>query len=239
MNMSDLITRIKLDMGIYAIALPFPNVDKMMADIIKKITLRVYSQYFPLEETVRKSSKEIQVYFTKRDYTDVKLDLAPGEEVIEIEDIYYDDTDLARMGYYGTTLPQFQYSNLQDLLMSNVSMNLSNLTIPKLTWDFNPPNSVRIYNLYTGSIFIKYLKLHDPSLASIPYSQEESFFKLAELDVKKVFFQMIKHYNELESAHGRINLKIDDWEQADSARADILREWDETFHLDRKTIYYA
>jgi hypothetical protein len=128
---------------------------------------------------------------------------------------------------------------IQDLLTTNIGANMSNMMFPKPTWEFFYPRKVRVYNLYGGSIFIKYAKLHDLSLSSIPFSQEETFTQLAILDVKKVLYNVVKHYNELETAHGRITLKIDDWAEAANERRDIINQWDDNYHLERKTIYYA
>ena len=52
-------------------------------------------------------------------------------------------------------------------------------------------------------------------------------------------YDYMKHYNELSTAHGSINLKIDDWANASQDRDALLDKWDDTFHLDRKTQYFA
>ena len=41
----------------------------------------------------------------------------------------------------------------------------------------------------------------------------------------------MKHYNELSTAHGSINLKIDDWANASQDRDALLDKWDDTFDL--------
>ena len=53
MNLSSLITRIKIDCGIYAIALPFDNADEIIKDIIIDITRPVFSKYCPTYEKIR------------------------------------------------------------------------------------------------------------------------------------------------------------------------------------------
>ena len=88
-------------------------------------------------------------------------------------------------------------------------------------------------------IIITYLQEHDSTLGSIPDSESESFYKLAVLDCKMGCYDYMKHYNELSTAHGSINLKIDDWANASQDRDALLDKWDDTFHLDRKTQYFA
>ena len=52
MNMSKLITRIKLSIGIYGIALPIDDLDGLIKMIIEDITLPVFSIYSPYEESM-------------------------------------------------------------------------------------------------------------------------------------------------------------------------------------------
>lgn len=239
MNMSSLITRIKLELGLYAIALPVENLDDTIAQVIKNTTLRVYSQYFPQYEIVRKPSAEIEHAERNLEYTDLMIPVPQGQEIIFVADVYYDASDINGIGYYGAGMPVFSANMVSDLLTTSVGANLTNMMFPKITWEFKYPNKLRVYHLYGGSIFIKYAKLHDQSLSSVPMSQEETFTNLAILDVKKALYAIVKHYNEIETAHGRINLKVDDWADTSQERKDLLREWDDIYHLEQKTIYFA
>ena len=73
---------------------------------------------------------------------------------------------------------------------------------------------------------------HDRSFTSINPTCEESFFTLADLDVKAGLYPTIKHYNGLETALGRIELQIEDWQNASSERKDLISNWDENYLLD-------
>lgn len=238
MNISRLITRIKMDLGIYSIALPI-DVDKSIQEIIDVVTLETWSQLFPARDQVRISTNLLKKSQMNLEYTDVNLPIPDNEEVISVEDVYYDASDINGIGYYGAGMPIFSPNMLNDLLVSNVGANLTDAMFPKPTWDFFYPRKLRIYSLYGGTIVVSYLRKHDASLSSIPKSQEESFYSLAILDVKSVLYNVVKPYTEMETAHGRINLKIDDWENAPSARAELVKEWTDSYHLERKTIYYA
>lgn len=239
MNMSSLITRIKIELGIYSIALPLDDIDGTIAEIIKNTTLRVYSQYFPQYEIIRKPSSEIESAERNLEYVDLTLNVPNGVEIVSVDDVYYDASDVSGIGYYGAGMPIFSPHMIADVLTTNIGANLTNAMFPKVTWEFRQPNKLRCFHLYGGSIFIKYAKLHNPNLSSIPFSQEETFTNLAILDVKKALYAVIKHYNELETAHGRINLRIEDWQESAQERKELLREWDDNFHLERKTIYFA
>ena len=67
---------------------------------------------------------------------------------------------------------------------------------------------------------------------SINPTSEESFYKLAVLDVKGALYPTIKHYTGLETSLGRIELQIEDWQNAAQDRKDLLNEWDENYLLD-------
>ena len=127
-----------------------------------------------------------------------------------------------------------------QLMLSNAAMNLVNLGLPRLTWDFQGPRTVYIYNcLASHSLIFEFMMEHDPSLMSIPATAEESFFKLALLDVKKSLYSIVKHYNNIETVYGNIDLKIDDWADADNQRTELLNQWDDNYHLDRAQTTYG
>ena len=52
MNLSKLVTRIKMNIGIYGIALPIDNIDEMITEIVTDISLPVFSLYNPYEESI-------------------------------------------------------------------------------------------------------------------------------------------------------------------------------------------
>ena len=72
----------------------------------------------------------------------------------------------------------------------------------------------------------------DQSLQSIRPTAEESFFKLAVLDVKENLYQLVKHYTTIQTAYGTVELKIDDWADAANERKELINQWDDSYHLD-------
>ena len=61
MNISNVVTRIKLSLGLMAISTPFENIDEVITTIIDDITLPVFSQYNPVKETVRFNTTELEM----------------------------------------------------------------------------------------------------------------------------------------------------------------------------------
>ena len=240
MNLSTLITRIKMKLGIYTIALPIDNVDGFIEDIIKDITLPVFSQYNPYTERMHINLKNLKRIDRDTTYETFLLPEFNERKLLYVKNVEYDDRSLSAIGLWDGTTPYACGSLVNQMMISNAASKLSTLTIPKLTFEFMPPRTIRLYNAYTSYNVVMDLAFqHDKSLQSIPPMAEESFFKLALLDVKDNLYPTVKHYNEIESAYGRIELKIDDWANAESERNDLIIQWDESYHLDLAKIYYS
>lgn len=241
MNMSEVLKRIKReDVGIYCMALPIDNPDAMLVDIIKSTTLRVYSQLFPeYDDIILPYGLVHKGYEAKKPYSSIMLPIPENDTIVFIDRVEparnYSPGHYDASAVYGNGV----YTPLQDLLLTNVETNIARNMAPSISWDFKDPREFRVYYGYCGDIYIQYAKLHDLSLSSIPLSREESFYNLCVLDCKKSLYSVIKHYNEVETVHGRYPLKIDDWQNADQERKEILNEWRDIAHLDGRTVYFA
>ena len=73
---------------------------------------------------------------------------------------------------------------------------------------------------------------HDADGESIPESCYDSFMELAILDVKEVLYNHLKLYSPMPSAHGQIDLKIDDYQSAAADKEQLLDKWRDTYHVD-------
>lgn len=240
MNLSIIAKRIKIDLGIYGISLPIENLDDMIVDIITDITRPVFSIYCPMNQTTYLDLRRLKKIEKTASYESFLLPDFQGRKILDIKDIRYDDRSLTGVGYWGGTIPMLHEGLTTQLMLSNAAMNLVNLGLPRLTWDFQGPRTVYIYNcLASHSLIFEFMMEHDPSLMSIPATAEESFFKLALLDVKKSLYSIVKHYNNIETVYGNIDLKIDDWADADNQRNDLLNQWDDNYHLDRAQTTYG
>ena len=240
LNKTRLITRIKRELGLYVVATPFENINEFLSDIVQDTTLPVFSQYFPYRELFVCDVKDLQKINSCTEFQEFIIPELGGRPILGIEDVKYDVTSTSGIGYWGGGTPFMSGNMMQRLAMTNAGAQLSNVAMPSLTHYFTAPNRLRLYNLYVSQkIIITYLQEHDSTLGSIPDSESESFYKLAVLDCKMGCYDYMKHYNELSTAHGSINLKIDDWANASQDRDALLDKWDDTFHLDRKTQYFA
>lgn len=239
MNYSNIITRIKLKLGLINITTPFENLDQMITDIIKDITIPVFSIYSPCKERLTINTSDLPILENTETYKKYLLPDFVNRKLLYVFDVYYDTSMLSGFGYYSGGMPLMQGNMLNQLALANAGASVMNYVIPKMTFEFTPPRELAIWNAYaTTKVVLELGFEHDKTLASIPESCRESFIQLALLDVKENLYPTMKQYSEINTAIGNINLKIDDWADAQSERKELINLWDDTFHLDNKPFYY-
>lgn len=234
MNISSLITRIKMQLGIYSIALPFENPDEVIKEIIQTVTLRTFSTYAPYYEKFRFKLRELKCIEKNSNYETYLLpDVFSEREIMFVRSVEYDESTVTGTGYWGGGIPMLHGNILNQAMLANAGMPLVNKLVPKITFKYDHPRKVTLWNVYSSSCLVFDIALsQDKSLASITPTQEESFFTLALLDVKDMLYQSLKHYNDVQSAYGNINMKLDDWANAAQDRKQLLDEWDNVYHMD-------
>lgn len=242
MNKNILIRRIKRDIGIYGIALPIENVDQYIMEILEDTTVPVFSNYCPTVETVQIDIHDLEKQPRIASACDLYVipdSLLVGRELLYVLDVKYDESYL-RESYHPTYFGGDEgLGLLGDMMIGNVSKNITDTIINSITFKYEFPRKLYIFDsLMSSKIMLELGFQHDKNLQSISPTQAESFFKLALLDVKAGLYNTIKHYDGLETAYGRIELKIDDWQSAPSDRKDLLAEWDETYLLDLVGVDY-
>lgn len=241
MNISQLITRIKINCGIYSIALPFDNADEAIKDVIQNITLRTFSTLCPCYETVRFDLHSLERLEKNANYEVYLLpDIFSERELLFVKSADYDESDISGIGYWGGGIPLLQGNMLRQSMLTNAGLNLTNKIIPRVTFKYEHPRKITLYNVLSSCKIVLTLALsHDKNLTSITPTMEESFFKLAVLDVKDMLYQTLKHYNDIQTAYGNINLRLDDWAQAAADRKQLLDDWENTYHMDVIPFTYA
>lgn len=240
MNLSIMVKRIKMKIGIYGIALPIENLDDMIVEIIQDITRPVFSLYQPFEQTIYLDMNRLEEVEKTAIYESYLLPDFQERKLLSVKDIRYDDRSLSGMGYWGGTIPFLHGSLMNQLMLSNAAGNLVATGMPKMNFHFDAPRMITIYNcIASHALIFDLLFEHDKSLMSLPPMAEESFFNLAVLDVKDNLYGLIKHYNNIQTAYGTIELKLDDWADASSERKDLLNGWDDNYHLDLGQITWS
>lgn len=239
MNLSTVTTRIKLKLGLFNIATPFKNLDETINEILMNITVPVFSLYNPARETLTLRTTDLELLEKTAEYEKYLLPEFTTRKLIYVIDVRYDSGQLSGLGSYGA-IPAFDGTLITQMMLSNVGAQLMNQVIPKMTFKYEAPRVLYLYNIYSATKVVMELGFeHDKSLASIPETAAESFMELALLDVKENLYPTVKQYTEINTALANINLKLDDWQQAESDRKELINRWDDSYHLDFQSFYYA
>lgn len=243
---ANLLEQLKMDLGIYSIRLPISDMDLYNTVIVKK-TVPTFSPYCPWRFLVTIDLDHIRIndrtgaedgtlvsnlYRIPPVVDSMKNDI----RVLGIESIY--PTQFVN-GLYLTP----SYSTIeayQSLAIGQGLANLASAMIPPLIFEFIPPNSFRMYNtvVYNNRVDITLMLTHSPELFTIPETARGSFYQLALLDVKCFLYNQLKYWASMETAIGRLDLKIDAWESAEADRRELLNKWDETYHLDLPPVFF-
>lgn len=240
MDMSDILTRVKLKLGLMAIATPFENLDDTITQIIEEITVPDFSIYQPLKETIHLKTSDLTLVERKENERLYLLPNWKNRKLIYVFNVSYDESALNGFGYYGDIMPQLSGNLFAQALMSNAAKKLTETVIPKMTFRYEGQRKLRVYNMYASSQLTLRLGFeHDKSLASIEEAARLSFLQLALLDVKENLYPTMKMYSDLNTVHGNINLHLNDWENAEQEKKELLTKWDELYHLDLDdSMYY-
>ena len=239
MNMSNIITRIKLSLGLMAIATPFENIDETILTILQDITIPDFSLYSPCRDRLQLKTSDLERLEKTDQYEVYLLPDFKNRKLLYVFDVTYDDSCLSGLGYYGGGMPLMTGNVINQTMLANAGAHLISTMMPKMTFKFEYPRKLYLYNIYSSSSIVLDLGFeHDKSLASIPESCRDSFIQLATLDVKTNLYPTLKMYSELNTAIGNINLKLDDWSNAESAREELINKWADTYHLDMTPMYF-
>lgn len=239
MNMSNIITRIKLSLGLMAIATPFENIDETILTILQDITIPDFSLYNPCRDRLQLKTSDLERLEKTDQYEVYLLPDFKNRKLLYVFDVTYDDSCLSGLGYYGGGMPLMTGNVINQTMLANAGAHLISTMMPKMTFKFEYPRKLYLYNIYSSSSIVLDLGFeHDKSLASIPETCRDSFIQLAMLDVKSNLYPTLKMYSELNTAIGNINLKLDDWSNAESAREELINKWADTYHLDMTPMYF-
>lgn len=238
MNPSELLTSLKMDLGIYSIALPMENVNEALFEVIKMRTIKTFSQYYP--HTIERDVKLDEWQIVKSHYNESIYqipDMFEDMRIIEVRKVNQKNKLIGGATFSPVFEPSIEmYTNAAQM---KAGADLMSTIAPPFTFKYTQPNLLHLYNVATMSseLSIEFAFEHHDNLTTIPYTAWESFYELALLDVKRFLYNSMKHYNELQTAYGTIMLRIDDWANAESERKDLLSVWSDSYHMDSEQFY--
>lgn len=234
LNQSDFLTSIKIDLGIYGLTLPFPNPDDVIMETIRLKTIPTFSVFVPhrvrLDLDVSRMNKLKSNY--EESIYELPLDLFDERRILSVLNVRPRNKLLGSTYFSPTYVDSV---NLYESAMSSqVGADLFSGIVPPFMFKFEDPNLLYLYNTNTmaNELTIDFAVEHMPNMVTIKNTTWHTFMELAILDIKKVLYGALKHHRELQSAYGTVTLKIDDWENADNERKELIEHWKDVYHLD-------
>ena len=239
MNISKVISALQTSLGLYNITLPFKDektgeqkpTEQVIEQVIRDVTIPMYSQFVPWErkgtidvkDLIRPPHEEMGVYWLP-----AWLTLTDVHYIIDIHLPYHNVR-----GTYGDIAPAYGINrSMQGVATSKAYMMAASQMRAGPTWEWLGDNKFKLYGWPKTKIEIEVACDHMENLESVPQSCYESFMNLATLDMKVFLWNTLKHYQEIPTAFGTINLKIEDYQTADTDRTALLKEYGDVFHVD-------
>lgn len=226
MNINTLLKRIKKRLGIFYFKLPIDDQD--LIDVIHEDSLVTFSTYYPYYlvlpfDTSERNKVPGSTYYNEGYFINTNL-LEKDMKILSVVDVNY-STNL-----YGVR-DQLVFG-VSDYMSTIAALNVEAVSNIPIVPRFQPPNKVYFdepIRQYYKDYSILLAVTHNKSLASIPPAYEDEFFKLALIDIKIFLYNNLKQFDQIDTTFGQISLKIDDWNNADDDRANLISKWDETY----------
>lgn len=235
MNLSELLTMVKMDIGIYMVPLPFENSDKVLFDVIKMKSLRTFSNLFPHKMEFVMDLKDLEVIRETYDEKSYRLPTLFGDRPI-ISVIKVDPYSSNYTGnYFGGNPIITNSANLyEDTMLGALGYDLLSTVAPPFTFRFTAPSTLTLYNIgtFADKIKIQLAYGHAENLSTIKPTMEDSFYELVKLDIKSFLYNNLKHYNTIQTSFATLNLMIDEWSGAEQERRELVERWTDEYHLE-------
>lgn len=238
-NLNDIMFQVKTKLGLLAISTPFKDLNGVIMKILQDVTIPNFSIVCPFKQDFSFVVTDFEEIKRESDSVTVLLPDDQLRPIIYVYDVRYDVSSLTGTGYYTTGMPVMMGDPMQQVILGNAAANLVNQMVPKMTFNFQEPRTLTLYNaVVTNKMRIFVGRQHYKNGSSIPETASQSFLKLALLDVKATMYPTLKMYSEINTSIANINLKLDEWANAESERTDLMNNWDDTYHLDAQPFYW-
>lgn len=238
MNISEIVSILINKRGLYNITLPFKDqnnkpipTEKIVSDLIADTTIPIYSEYVPWIREGDINLANLKCVDQKNSIylLPVYLTTTP---VMYVSDVSFPVQN--NRGSFGDVAPTFGVNrSVQGVITAQSYMMLAGQMRAEPTFEYLGFNKIKLYGFPKTMLHFKVACRHMPNCESIEEGCRKSFLDLADLDLKVYLYNNLKYYDKIQTAFGTIDLKTDEYQNAESERKDMLEKWDETFHLDQ------
>lgn len=232
-QMTVLLNRIERQLGLSVMPLPDGLKKDDWAAIIAEDTIPVFSQYFPYEVT-----EVITPEMKKDGWFFIDQNLPEGTRILGVRDIDWQayKTD-SRFDRYGINISAQDWMSrayaVDDIALTAVGADLVSLFDLGIYIEFEYPNKIKLVTVNGTPVCqfrpfpLKVLIEHTSNLMTLSPTYMETFTKLAKADVATAIYQVLKYYDNMDTAYATLSLQLDTLNEWANKREEIIRELDE------------
>jgi len=198
-------------------------------------TLPIFSQYFPCYRRYNYEPKENKTETVDQFYLNIPEINENNLKIISVAMVMPQSTVIDTSyfdGYRPVNL------TIEDVIMNSLATNLSSSAKYSFRrFKFIPPNRIMLRGF--GDIQLALvLKMAYPSFSAIPESVIEQFLDLATEDIKIFIYNKLKHYDQLQLPIGTIDLKLDNIQNGESGRAEVIDRFNSKGYPNKALTHY-
>lgn len=238
MNKSRVVSTLKLQNGLYTITLPFKDPitnqpqdpEVIINTVLDTITTPMYSQFEPwIQEEIiniknmRKDERQPNTYV-----------LPPHLTTTPVIEVFAKPHNVSKTDGVGYINPAYSmYSAARTLATMTEYKMLASQMADHFTTVYKGNNRINIQGFLCKTIELTVAAEHQSNLETIEQGCYDSYMQLATLDLQMFLWNTLKMYNNIPTAFGEVQLKIDQFERAEDSRNELLNLWRDTSHLDK------
>ena len=238
MNLNRCISSLKMQLGLNQITLPFRDditgdpvpTENIIKEVLTTTTIPVFSDFQPWIRQLDANVNKLQVVDRLNNIymLPVGLTTTPIKYVIDVCMPH-----ISNRGTFGDIAPAYGISqSVEGVGTSMAMMMLAGQMRSEPTFEYLGQNKIRLYGFPKVVLTFKVACEHEPNGETIEDSCYESFLELAKLDMKEYLYNNLKMYENIPTAFGNIQLKIEEFQGASGEKESMLKEWRDLFHLD-------
>ena len=247
MNPNLILNKVKRKLGVSTFKLPF-NDDELI-QILFEDTLPTFSKYFPRYVTLPidlnncrtakyRVADKAKYYGRLAYHMKDELDKFGSEIIIlDIEDVDFYNNDQSDFISYEE---QLRGQSPYDIVTNSFGRSTvaAMLNVEPIVF-FESPDVIildekGLAQIHGDLIFVTFLIMHSGDLSTINISYIDYLTKIYKLDLQIALYATLKHMDKIDTTFGEIDLKIDDWQDAESRRDELTEDWNLKFLKHRR-----
>jgi len=220
------------------ITLPFKDengqptpIENIIMSVIKKTTLPIYSRFVPWNRDGIADMQHLPL-LDRQTWTYQLPAFLTTTPVMWVNDVRIPENHLR--GTFGDINPTFGINrSVQGVIAGQAHMMLAGQMRAEPTFKYMGNNKIRLFGFPRTNLEFIIAAEHEPNGETLEAGMLVSFTELATLDVRQFLYNSLKYFNEIPTAHGTINLRIEDFQGAEAERKTWIDNATENFHIDQ------